>query len=101
MGTTKVRCDTSKGRLGQTAAASEQHRKNKRVKKTTERTLLRSMIDQLNAKPGVLGEITAKLLDSALAGDKDAMAFIGKYLLGNGKVSLDDLYNPSIIRKAK
>ena len=74
--------------------------------RTTERTLLRRMLTRLEERTTAgesdpIGSLLEKTLDSALAGDKDAMAFIGKYLLGNGKVSLDDLYNPSIIRKAK
>ncbi len=68
--------------------------------RTTERTLLRRMLARLETTVGdPLGDLLEKTLDSALDGDKDAMAFIGKYLLGNGKTSLSDLYSPPVIRK--
>ena len=77
MSGTKVEAVTSKKRL-RTEAASEQHRKNKRVRKTTERTLLQQLVSELDKDGSVLQKISASLLAKAEAGDKDALAFIGK-----------------------
>lgn len=101
MGTKNVGSGASKSRLPRTHQASEAHRKNKRIRKTTERTLLQEMVAKLDQDKGAMGQLIDTMLQNAKAGDKDAAAFIGKYLLGNGKVSLDDLYNPPVVRKAK
>lgn len=104
MSGTKVETGPSKGRLSQAAGLAkgpEQHRKNKRVRKTTERTLLQQLVGELDRDSSVLERISSSLLAKAEAGDKDALAFIGKYLLGNGKVSLDELYNPPLIKKSR
>ena len=100
MGTTKVRGKTSK-RPASTHQASEAHRKNKRMSKTTERTLLQDMVAQLEADKGSMASIMASVLAKAKEGDKDMLAFIGRYLLGNGKVSLDELTNPPLIKKSR
>jgi hypothetical protein len=85
--------------MQQTAKASETHRKNARIKKTTERTLLRELVTKLDENPGLLTELLENILQKAKSGDKDAVAFFGKYLLGGGKIGLTDIYNPPIIRK--
>jgi hypothetical protein len=83
------------------ALGPAQNAKQQRSKKTTERTLLQEMIGQLEGDKGALASIMAKLLEAGKDGDKDALAFIGKYFMGNGKVSLDDLTNPPLIKKSR
>ena len=87
------------------AKGKEPARRANLKRKVTERSLLRSMVDRLREGQergeDPLGEIMDKLLSDARKGDKDALAFIGKYLLGGGKVSLDELYNPPLIRKTR
>jgi hypothetical protein len=91
--------------LAAAARGRETQTQRKGRKKTTERTLIARMLsrlEQLETETGdPMGELLANTYTKARAGDKDALAFIGKYLLGNGKVSLDEIYNPPIIRKAK
>jgi hypothetical protein len=59
------------------------------------------MVAQLDADPGALKAIYGECIAKAAAGDEKAREFIGKYLLGGGKVSLDDLYNPPLIKKRR
>lgn len=75
--------------------------KRTRIKKTTERELLGEMVAKLNQNKGALPQIMDVMLAKAKGGDRDALAFIGKYLLGNGKVSLDELYNPPLIKPSR
>ena len=56
---------------------------------------------QLELMSGSVSKLTKKCVEDALAGDEKARDFIGKYLLGGGKVSLDDLYNPPLIKKRR
>ena len=106
MGTTKVR-DKPQGRGSGPRAATARTKgpaanaKKQRARKTTERTLLQGMVDELNKTGGAMSSLMKKTLDQAMAGDKDALAFIGKYMLGNGKVSLDDLTSPPLIKKSR
>ena len=83
------------------AKGPETQKKRSRVKKTTERHLLKEMLTVLEQDPSALKELTTKMLGLARAGDKDAAAFIGKYLLGGGKIALDELYHPPAIRPSR
>ena len=56
---------------------------------------------QVEKDPGCMASLIETMLGKAKAGDKDAAAFIGKYLLGNGKIALDEIYNPPLIRKSR
>ena len=82
--------------LGQPAS-----NKPRKVKKTTERTLLQDMVAELSANKNTMKSIMETVLVKAKEGDKDMLAFIGRYMLGNGKVSLDELTNPPLIKKSR
>lgn len=59
------------------------------------------MLAQVEKDPSIMARIIKRALEDAEQGDRDARAFVGKYLLGNAKISLDELYHPPIVRPAR
>ena len=68
-------------------------------KRRTEREFLAAIVEEVSTDDA--REIAVNVVKRAKEGDKDALAWIGKFLLGGGKVSLDDIANPPMIRKTK
>lgn len=58
------------------------------------------MLAEVEKDPTIMARIIKRALDDAEAGQKDAREFFAKYFLGNGKISLDELYSPPLIRPA-
>jgi hypothetical protein len=63
--------------------------------------MLQELVERLNQDHETLDQIYTSLAARAKNGDQNALDFIGKYLLGGGKISLDDLYSPPVIRKGR
>lgn len=64
----------------------------------------RSSLACLNALMGELKEtdlsvIAQSVIQRAREGDQKALDWLGKFVFGNGKLTLSDLSNPSILKK--
>lgn len=69
------------------------------AKRNSEREYLRAIIENFTPQDAV--EIVKTIKAKAREGDKDAWNFLGRYVFGNGKVSLDDVVSPPMIRKSR
>jgi len=68
-------------------------------KRKTERSFLEAIIDEFGMDD--FRAIAHSVRERAKDGDKDALAWVGKYLLGGGRVSLDELAWAPMIRRGK
>ena len=104
----KVKSRTERGKPGSGPRAatarslgSAASAKKARKRKHTERTMLQNLVEMLNKDEQTLAQIFDSLITRAKDGDHTALEFIGKYMLGSGKVSLDEIHNPPVIRKGR
>jgi len=65
----------------------------------TERTYLAAVRAEFSSES--VAEIAAAVRARALEGDKDALRWVGKYLLGGGAVSLAEIDAPAVIRRSR
>ena len=70
---------------------------NRTLRTRTSHSYLRTIIDEIDMND--CRAVARKVLDQAIDGDPKARDWIGKYVLGNGKVSLADLSCPSILAR--
>ena len=76
--------------------ASKAAKRKARDIRTTERSYLRRVIAEISSD--AVAAVARRVIEQAIEGDKDARAWLGKYLLGNGKISLDELHHPPLSR---
>ena len=68
-------------------------------KRKTERGFLLAIAEQV--RPIDIQKIAKKQVELALKGDKDALGFLGKYVFGNGRISLAELARPPVVRRSR
>ena len=68
-------------------------------KRKTEREFLAAIVAEISMAD--VKEITRELLKKAKKGDQAALAFLGRYVLGGGRVSLTDVARPPMIRRTR
>jgi len=68
-------------------------------KRRTEREFLKAIVEEISLTD--VKEIAKKLKERCKKGDPAALAFLGRYVLGGGKVSLTDVARPPMIRRTK
>ena len=89
-------------RSPQLQALDAGRKKKKRAaaaKRKTEREFLQAIVAEISLAD--FKAIAENLLTKAKKGDSDALAFLGRYVLGGGKVSLVDVARPSMIRRTR
>lgn len=69
------------------------------ARRKTERTFLRRFVQGMTLDD--VDTIREKVIQMARKGDKDAWAWLGKYVFGNGKTSLIDVARPPMIRRTR
>ena len=80
------------------AEKAREVRNRLRTKKmrTSEKYLM-AVVDEIGTDS--VRDLVRVIMNKALEGDKDAWAWLGKFVLGNGKISLSELANPGILKR--
>ena len=70
---------------------------NRTMKSRTAQSYLRAVVDEIDMDD--VRAVARTVIEKALKGDAKAIDWIGKYVLGNGRISLIDLSSPSILAR--
>ena len=74
----------------------EEHARKKVAKQMTAQTYLQAVVDEIKVED--IASVTAAVVRKAKEGDKAALTWLGKYVLGNGKIDLREIGNPGIFK---
>ena len=89
--------ETPRARALEAGRRKKVHEAAKRRK--TEREFLRRFVAGITARD--IDRMRAAVVERACKGDKDACAFLGRFIFGNGRTSLADVAHPPMIRKTR
>ena len=78
-------------------AGREKLHEGRRKKRRTSEKYMQAVVEEIGTD--AVRDVVRVILESALDGDKAAWDWLGKFVLGNGKISLSDLASPGILKR--
>jgi hypothetical protein len=78
-------------------AGREKLHEGRRKKRRTSEKYMQAVVEEIGTD--AVRAVVQKILEEALDGNRDAWNFLGRFILGNGKISLSDLASPGILKR--
>jgi len=78
-------------------AGREKLHASRRKKRRTSEKYMQAVVEEIGTD--AVRDVVRVILEEAVDGNRDAWNWLGKFVLGGGKISLSDLASPGILKR--